>query len=81
MDNLEAPVYHSILTPPLTVGVPNTYFLFLLVSGMGIVISLSQWWFVVPLVIFLLIGRIVTDKDVFNLAIILKLIKIPEALD
>ena len=78
---LEAPVYRSILTPPLTLGIPNNLFLFLLVSGMSMVISLGQWWFVVPLAILLFIGRAVCARDPFNIDIMLRLVKLPEAMD
>jgi type IV secretory pathway VirB3-like protein len=81
MDDLEAPVFRSILTPPLTFGIPNKLFLFILVSGMAVVFTLGQWWFLIPLIIFLAIARIITSKDVFNIDIILRLIKLPEVLD
>jgi type IV secretory pathway VirB3-like protein len=77
----ESPVYRSILTPPLTLGIPNNLFLFLLVTGMSIVISLGQIWFIVPLVLMLVIGKIICAKDVFNIDIILRLIKLPEVMD
>jgi type IV secretory pathway VirB3-like protein len=81
MDNLDAPVYRSILTPPLTFGIPNNLFLFLLISGMAVIFSLGQWWFVIPLLVFLVIGRAISEKDVFNIDIIIRLVKLPEVLD
>ena len=81
MNNLEAPVYLSILTSPLTFGIPNKLFLFLLVSGMAVIISLGQIWFIGPLLIFLFIGRVITSRDVFNIDIFLKLLKLPEVLE
>jgi type IV secretory pathway VirB3-like protein len=81
MDDLDAPVYLSILTPPLTFGIPNRLFLFLLVSGMAVIISMGQVWFIIPLLLFLIIGRVVTSRDVFNIEIIKRLVKLPEALE
>lgn len=81
MDSLEAPVYRSILTPPLTLGIPNNLFLFLLVSGMAVIISLGQVWFIVPIIIYLVIGNVVTRKDIFAIDIITRLIKLPEVMD
>jgi type IV secretory pathway VirB3-like protein len=81
MNNLEAPVYRSILTPPMTLGIPNNLFLFLFISGMSVVLSLGQVWFIVPVVVLLILGRIISAKDSFNIDIILRLIKLPEVLD
>jgi type IV secretory pathway VirB3-like protein len=81
VDNLEAPVYRSILTPPMTFGIPNNLFLFLLISGMSIVLSLGQVWFIIPVAVFLILGRIISNKDIFNIDIILRLVKLPEVLD
>jgi type IV secretory pathway VirB3-like protein len=81
MNELEAPVYRSILMPPLTLGIPNHLFLFFLVSGMSVTVSLGQWWFAVPLAVFLVIARAVCARDPFNIDIILRLVKLPEALD
>jgi type IV secretory pathway VirB3-like protein len=81
VDDLEAPVFRSILTPPLTFGIPNSLFLFILVSGLVAVLSMGQWWFIVPIAVFLAIARVITEKDVFNIDIILRLIKLPEVLD
>jgi type IV secretory pathway VirB3-like protein len=81
MDNLEAPVYRSILTPPMTLGIPNNLFLFLLISGMSVVFSLGQIWFIAPVLLFLITGRIIAAKDIFNIDIIIRLVKLPEVLD
>jgi type IV secretory pathway VirB3-like protein len=76
-----ADVYRSILTPPLTFGIPNNLFLFLLISGMTVIISMGQWWFIVPIALFMITGKVITSRDVFNIDIIMKLIKLPEVLD
>jgi type IV secretory pathway VirB3-like protein len=76
-----AAVYRSILTPPLTFGIPNSLFLFLLISGMTVIISMGQWWFIVPIALFMITGRVITSQDVFNIDIIMKLIRLPEVLD
>jgi type IV secretory pathway VirB3-like protein len=81
MNNLTAPVYRSILTPPLTFGIPNHLFLFLLVAGMTVIISMGQWWFIAPIAVFLVTGRVVSSHDVFTIDIIMKLIKLPEVMD
>jgi type IV secretory pathway VirB3-like protein len=81
MGGIEAQVYRSILIPPVTFGIPNNLFLFLLVSGMSMVLSLGQVWFVIPIAVFLILGRIISSKDIFNIEIILRLVKLPEVLD
>jgi type IV secretory pathway VirB3-like protein len=81
MENLEAPVYRSILTPPLTFGIPNNLFLFILISGITVIFSLGQVWFIIPILAFLFIGRVICEKDLFNIAIIMRLVKLPEVLD
>jgi type IV secretory pathway VirB3-like protein len=81
MEHLESPVYSSILTPPLTLGIPNSLFLLLLISGMAIVISMGQWWFIAPLALCLIIGRVLTSRDIYAFEIIKRLIKLPEVMD
>ena len=81
MEYLEAPVYRSILTPPLTFGIPNNLFLFLLISGMSVTVSLGQYWFAGPILVFLIIGRVITSKDIFAVDIIRRLVKLPEVMD
>jgi len=81
MEQLEAPVYRSILTPPLTFGIPNNLFIFLLVSGLTFIVSLGQIWFAGPVILLLILGKVITAQDIFAIDIILRLIKLPEAMD
>ena len=81
MELLKTPVYRSILTPPLTLGLPNNVFLFILVSGLATIVSMGQWWFIVAIAVFVIVGNAITRQDVFAFDIILRLVKLPEAMD
>lgn len=74
-------MYRSILTPPLTLGIPNKVFIFLLISGMAVILSMGQYWFIAPLAVFVVIGRAVTSRDIFAFDIIMRLVKLPEVMD
>jgi hypothetical protein len=81
MDEFNAPVYHSILYPPLVMGIPNKAFFVLMISVLAIIGSLGQVWFIVPILLIYILLKRITAADVFNYDIFQRLIKLPEVAD
>ena len=81
MDEFHAQVYHSILYPPLVMGIPNKAFLIMFISSLTMVGSLAQVWFLIPIGIIYIILRKITKDDIFSCDVYYRILKLPEAAD
>jgi type IV secretory pathway VirB3-like protein len=76
-----APIYKSIMFPPLIMGVPKKMFALIAIISLVVVISFSQYWFLIFTVLALLVAKWIAKKDPFVFEITLELMKIPDKAD
>jgi len=81
MEPLVAPVYRSLLFPPLVFGMPRRLFLLIAVSSLAIVVSLGQLWFLIITVATLFGGRAIGKIDRYAFEIFTELLRLPPVAD
>ena len=81
MDLLVAPVYRSLLFPPLVFGMPRSLFMFIGVSSLAIVVSLGQVWFLGVTVIAMIASRSIGKVDRYVFEIFAELMRLPQVAD
>jgi type IV secretory pathway VirB3-like protein len=80
-DYTVAPIYRSILYPPLMLGMPRNLFFLIMISTATIVVSFRQYWFLLFAVVALLFARRFAKTDIYIFEITVELMKLPERLD
>ena len=71
-------VYRGLLRPSTVFGMPKNIGYLVIFSTMAMVISLSQWWFLIPAAALIVVFNIMNRIDPYFFEIYKYVIKLPD---
>lgn len=81
MDWLTAPVYRSLLTPQMFLGMPRMLGLLVAIFTMAMVVGASQYWFLAVFIVVVFVFRKMSNEDVYFFDIFRRLVRLPDVMD